>query len=215
MAKLYLKFKKLVEENLKYLISSVLLAVPLYPKFPLFFLPGVSVSVRIEDFLILSVVLLFLSANITQIFKIIKNRFISLLLISLFIALASSVFGSYLSQTTTLNVSLLHFFRRVEYLSLFVVSLFSIKKREDALLLIKVLMLTIFYAFIYGMGQKYLDLPIITTQNSEYSKGAALRYMPGGHLVSTFAGHYDLASYILLVSPILCLALFSFKNKIA
>ena len=42
----------------------------------------------------------------------------------------------------------------------------------------------------------------MTTQNEEYAKGRALYYTVSGHLVSTFAGHYDLASFLILVAPI-------------
>ena len=36
----------------KYLVSAIILAVPLYPKFPLIEVPGTFVSVRLEDFLL-------------------------------------------------------------------------------------------------------------------------------------------------------------------
>jgi O-antigen ligase len=68
--------------------------------------------------------------------------------------------------------------------------------------------IVIFWAFIYGVGQKYFSWPIITTQNLEYSKGIALRYMPGGHLVSTFAGHYDMATFLILVLPVILSTMF-------
>src|SRR6185369_8335743 len=56
--------------------------------------------------------------------------------------------------------------------------------------------------------------PVITTQNEEYSKGIALRYIPGGHLASTFAGHYDLATFLILVTPVFVSLLFASKNNL-
>jgi hypothetical protein len=53
----------------------------------------------------------------------------------------------------------------------------------------------------------------VTTQNFEYSKGVALRYTPGGHLPSTFAGHYDLATYLILVMPIFITSFLATKSK--
>lgn len=204
--------KKLINNNMIYVLGIVLLTVPLYPKFPLFFLPKTSVAVRLEDFVILSAGLLFLIANMTNILTILKNKIVLSIVLFFFIALASVLSGAYLTKTLTLQVGLLHLFRRVEYISLFVMSMFSIKTRENLSFLVKVTLLTFIYAFIYGFAQKYYGLPIITTQNSEYAKGAALLYRDGSHLVSTFAGHYDMASYILFLSPMLYLLLFANRD---
>ena len=42
-----------VDTIIKYGIAAILIAVPLYPKFPFLNVPGIYVSIRIEDFLIL------------------------------------------------------------------------------------------------------------------------------------------------------------------
>ena len=75
--------------------------------------------------------------------------------------------------------------------------------------------MVIFFAFVYGFGQRYFSWPIIITQNQEYSKGVALRWMPGSHINSTFAGHYDLATFLVLVLPVVITSLFILKNKLA
>jgi hypothetical protein len=77
---------------------------------------------------------------------------------------------------------------------------------------IKVLMITVFVAFLYGVGQRYFYLPVIMTQNSESSKGMALRWTPGSQATSTFAGHYDLAAFMVLVLPILISLIFVVKD---
>ncbi len=75
--------------------------------------------------------------------------------------------------------------------------------KKELLFFVACFAAVVVYAFGYGVGQKYFNWPIITTQNEEYSKGIALFYMPGGHLVSTFAGHYDMASVLILITPLL------------
>jgi len=66
--------------------------------------------------------------------------------------------------------------------------------------------------FIYGFGQKYFSFPVIITQNQEYSKGIALKWVPGSHINSTFAGHYDLATFLVFLLPIF-FNLFVFLKK--
>jgi hypothetical protein len=98
----------------------------------------------------------------------------------------------------------LHLLRRVEYaVPIFAVLAFYKKDvRSNLDFYIKILMIITLVAFLYGVGQRYFNFPIIDTQNNEYSKGIALRWTPGAHINSTFAGHYDLASYVVLVLPI-------------
>ncbi len=55
---------------------------------------------------------------------------------------------------------------------------------------------------------------MIVTQSPESSKGIAMRYIPGAHLSSTFAGHYDLSSFMVLVLPVFTALLFSVKGKL-
>ena len=73
-------------------------------------------------------------------------------------------------------------------------------------------MISILISFFYGFGQRHLNWPIIVTQNEEYAKGVALRYVPGGHINATFAGHYDLATFLILLLPITLSLLLLAKN---
>jgi O-antigen ligase len=59
---------------------------------------------------------------------------------------------------------------------------------------------------LFGLGQQFLHFPVITTTNSEFSKGLALSLGAGARINSTFAGHYDFAAF-LLFPLLLCLAL--------
>lgn len=212
------KLLKLFDESFgKYLLTAILLVVPLFPKFPAFRIPGTYVAVRLEDFLILFALLFFAIPFLQNIKSIFKNNVSRSILIFLGIGLVSLLSGVYLTQTVDLKIGFLHWFRRVEYLSLFFVSFVYIRSNKDANLffdyVIKILIIINILVFAYGLGQKYIELPVIVTQNEEYSKGIALRWVPGAHINSTFAGHYDLASFMVLILPIFVTAFFVLKGK--
>lgn len=204
-------------ELLKVLITALVIVIPLYPKFPSIIIPGIYVSIRLEDFLILFCLLIFSIPIISNLKEILKSKISKSIILFLFIGFASVLSGILITHTTVPTISLLHFFRRVEYLSLFFVGFVYIKKNTNSNFfeyLIKVLVLVNLIIFLYGLGQRFLHFPVIVTQNEEYSKGIALQWVPGSHINSTFAGHYDLASYLVLTAPIFISAFFVFKNKI-
>lgn len=212
------KLLKLFDGSIgKYLLTAILLVVPLFPKFPAFRIPGTYVAVRLEDFLILFAILFFTIPILQNIKSIFKNNVSRSILIFLGIGLVSLISGIYLTQTVDLKIGFLHWFRRVEYLSLFFVSFVYIRSNKDNNLffdyVIKILIIINLLVFAYGLGQKYVELPVIVTQNEEYSKGIALRWVPGAHINSTFAGHYDLASFMVLILPIFVTAFFVLKDK--
>ena len=202
----------------KSLITALLVFIPLYPKFPALRLMGVYVSIRLEDFLILFTLLFFLYSIIKNFKPIFEQKLARAIILFLFIGLASTISAIFLTQTVSSGIVLLHWFRRIEYLSLFFIGFTYIKYiNKDKNIFeyfIKVLLLVNLFILLYGLGQKYLSLPVITTQNEEYSKGIALRWVPGSHINSTFAGHYDLASYLVLTIPIFVTSFFVLKGKV-
>lgn len=208
-------FSKL-ESFKKYLIAALILAIPLYPKFPLFPIPGTYVAIRLEDFLISLTLSTFLFSGISDRKFILKDR----VLLSIFMYLgvgALSLFSSTLiTQTVDPKLGFLHWIRRIEYLSMFFVGYSYLKHNPKSIhFFMKLLPIVIFIAFIYGLGQRYFTWPIIITQNEEYAKGVALRYIEGSHINSTFAGHYDLATYLVFTLPlILSLVIHSRKINI-
>lgn len=56
---------------------------------------------------------------------------------------------------------------------------------------------------IYGYGQRYHYWPVYSTMNREFSKGIRLYLTENARVQSTFAGHYDLGAYLVIVLPIL------------
>lgn len=198
----------------KYLAAAALIIVILYPKFPFISVPGTSVSIRIEDFLLLLLGLVTLVKILFNFKKFLNDKIVLSFLLFFAVGFVSLAAGAFISQTVTLSIGTLHLLRRVEYaVPLFAaLSLLQKDARTNLDFYIKILMVVTAVVFLYGFGQRYFNLPIVDTQNDEYSKGIALRWTPGAHINSTFAGHYDLASFIVLVLPIFTTLFFLTKD---
>lgn len=209
------KLSQLFDSALKYGTAAILLAIPLYPKFPFIRIPGTYVSIRLEDFLILAISFVVLVKYLPAVKDIFKNGIERSIILFLGISLLSLISGVFLLQTTEFRIGVLHWVRRVEYFVPFFVGLLVLKSQKTGILnyFLKVLMVVVFVAFLYGFGQKYFNLPVIITQSEEYAKGVALSWTPGSHIASTFAGHYDLATFLVFVLPILISSFFILKEK--
>ena len=211
MQKLFLKLKNFIDkyELLKFGVAAMLLTIPIYPKFPFLAVGGSYVSIRLEDFMMVLIVGVWFLRTLPDYKNLLKNRVGQAIVIFWAITFISLISAIFLTKTVDYHVVILHWLRRVEYMITFFIGLSTVKSRKDIEFYIKTIFIVIFVVFIFGLGQKFFNWPIITTQNEEYSRGVALRYMPGGHLPSTFAGHYDLAAYIILTSPMLIALAFS------
>jgi len=120
----------------------------------------------------------------------------------------SIALGIFLLQTIPFEVlhigkSALHYFRYLEYFSLFFIAFSGIRTKKQATKAVFVLAATTFLIIIYGIGQKYLHFPLYSTMNREYSKGQAFYLEEGGKISATFGGHYDLAAYLVIILPLL------------
>ncbi len=208
MQKLSQKFESLI----KYLIAAIIVFAGLFMKFPLVFVEGSSVSVRFEDFLILITVIIWIVYVVSEkkikfVFGNILTRTISLY----FLVTALSLFaGIFLTNTVSPLAGIFHWARRFELMILAPIVATSIKKRSDFRFLIKVFVLTSIVVVAYGFGQKYLHFPLVSTINSESSIGKVTYLDEGGRLVSTFAGHYDLAVYLMI--SIIAGGVYAIKN---
>jgi len=212
------KLLRLSEKISKYLIAAVLIIVPLLPKFPLVKVPGTYVAIRFEDILMFFLALILIPKFIVDFKKIWKDKIASSILIFFTVTFISLLAGTFLTQTVELRLGLLHWARRIEYIVPFLATYLLIPREkigESVKFYFKILLIVMTLAFVYGMGQKYYNLPVIITQNEQYSKGIALRWTEGAHINSTFAGHYDLSAFVVLVMPIFLAALFSLKEKLS
>lgn len=198
----------------------LLVFIPLYPKWPLFdILPGYNVRVRLEDILILGINLYFITQLIRKKIKLTQAPLLKPILIYLFIGFISTLSALFITQTVNsefiqIAKIYLHWFRRIEYFSLFFIFFFALKNSQQILTYIYLLMFTIFSVSIYGFGQKYLYWPAYSTMNREFSKGIALYLTEHARVLSTFGGHFDLAGYILLTLIPLIIIGFVYEKKL-
>ena len=194
-------------------LAVLILFIPLYPKFPLFSVSGTYVAIRLDDIVIALVVLSWLIFQIKHKFPIFKQK-ISWLFIVYFVAITVSFFNALLIyQTEAPKILLLHLVRRFEYMSLFFVTLESAKSLFDFKFYYLIGLFSAVLVSIYGYGQKYLNFPIISTMNSEFSKGQLLQMNIWTRISATFAGHYDLAAYLSVVLIIILGVALITKNK--
>src|SRR3990172_6263603 len=209
------KLLRLPDYLLQYLVSAIIIAVPLYPKFPFIGVPGTFVSVRGEDVLIMISFLVWLAFFFPGIKSFFKNDVFRTVTLFLVVGAISLFSATFITHTVTPHIGVLHWLRRIEYFVPLFLGMTVIKREPGNLnFYLKIIFLVIFFAFVYGFGQRYFSWPIIITQNQEYSKGVALRWMPGSHINSTFAGHYDLATFLVLVLPLVITSLFILKGKL-
>lgn len=95
---------------------------------------------------------------------------------------------------------------------LFIVAATSITTLKQVKTISIAFLITSIAIIFYGFGQIFLDFPVISTTNSEFSKGLVLRLTEGARVNSTFAGHYDLAVFLSLVLILLASLFFYFKK---
>ncbi|KKQ24239.1 MAG: hypothetical protein US40_C0002G0069 [Candidatus Roizmanbacteria bacterium GW2011_GWC2_37_13] len=208
-------FFKWIDNNLvKILLTGFIFLVPLWPKLPIRMINYTYIAIRFEDIYLVFMILAFFVQLIRK--KIILNKSYLWLFILFWLSLfASVIWGIYFEKTIIFyHLGYLHALRRVEYMSAFFIAASVIKTKEDFFQLIKVFFFSVFLVSLYGLGQKYLGFPAVQTMNPEYAKGYILNLTPEARISSTFAGHYDLASYLAFAIPLIISFSFFFKKKL-
>lgn len=195
----------------KWGLAVILLAVPLYPKFPVFNIPGTYVAVRAEDFIIAILLFFFLDYVLRNFKSFFTDRINQAIFLFILAGLISLLSGVLITQTVSPHIGFLHWARRIEYIIPFFIAA-SFARRENSGFFIKLLFVASFLVFVYGFGQMNFSFPVISTQNDEFSKGLALKWVPGSRLHSTFAGHYDLSAWLVMFFPFAFAWLFLLKN---
>ncbi|MBI4067692.1 glycosyltransferase family 39 protein [Candidatus Gottesmanbacteria bacterium] len=208
-----------LDDNLISILAAVLLVfIPLYPKKPLFdILPGYIVRIRVEDFLVAITSVLWLIWIIRGKINFKRNLVALFIGIYLLVGLLSMLSAIFVTQTVPLSMihvgkMALHFFRRIEYFSLFFIFYTTIKSLKQVKTYLILLIATMVAVTLYGYGQKYLYWPAFSTMNREFSKGWALYLTPHSRVLSTFGGHYDLAAFTMMLLVILWATFFSIKK---
>lgn len=182
------------------LIVVLFVFIPLYPKFPLLNIKGTFVAIRLEDLLIsLTLIIWIVKLYVGSEWKELLRDKIILTLGLFFLIGAVSLFSSlFLTNTAMFSLSTFHFLRRIELMMLLPVLMTVVTTKKQVITILSVLMGVTFIVNVYAVGQQYLDWPVISTTNSEFSKGLLLHLTPGARVNSTFAGHYDLAVFLVM-----------------
>ncbi len=200
------RLKKLLKTIDNYLFPTsfiiFIFLIPLYPKIPLIPVNFTYVAIRLEDIYFVFLSLLFGFYFIRRKYKVDKNmlKWFIFFWVAIFISYAAGVI--LLKTIEFPKVGFLHTLRRVEYMLPFFYAAALIKRREDLLRYLKIFLFVLALVNLYALGQRYLNFPAIQTMNPEYAKGRLLFLTPEARVSSTFAGHYDLAAYLVLFIPL-------------
>ncbi len=211
--------KKLIEWFNRWWLAAasifLLIFIPLYPKLPLLDIKNTWVYVRVEDFIVLFVllgwVIHFFRSRLT-----IKTP-LTLPILAFWIIGGLATLHSILLIAPIVweifpNVALLSFIRRIEYMSLFFVSFSAAKDKRYLTYVSIALVFTVLCVSLYGLGQKYIGLPAYLTMNEEFAKGVPIQLSALSRVSSTFGGHYDLAAYLVLTLPIVVSLIFGVRS---
>lgn len=211
-----------LSDNLLFVYTLFLLAfIPLFPKIPLLDVQHTWVYIRIEDILVALAVSLFGIQLIRR--KATLNTPLSLpILIFWIVGLISTVYAVLFIFPQLIGVypeiAALHYIRRIEYLSLFFIAFNSIRNKKQIYPVITLLITVLIIVCLYALGQKGIlvgwenRFPAFSTMNEEFAKGIPLQISALGRVSSTFAGHYDLAAYLVLMIPIVGALAFGLKK---
>jgi len=207
------KLLKWLDNNiLKVLLVGYIFFIPLYPKLPFRMVDYTYIAIRLEDFFVALVYIVFVVQLMRK--KITLNKTYLTLFILFWCSVFISFFLGYFVQHTIVikNVGFLNALRRIEYMSIFFVFASSVKSKKDVIFYLRFILATIVLVTVYGIGQKYLGWPAVQTMNPEYAKGYLLVLDSWARISSTFGGNYDLSAFILFFLPLI-LALTAKVNK--
>lgn len=206
----------IISNILFFLVLFLFVFIPLYPKFPLLNITGTFVAVRLEDLLIGLTVLLWgiylvLSGNLRNF---INDKLNQAILLFFFIGAVSLFSAVFLTHSVVFHLGVFHFFRRIEFMILLPLVLSVVKTEKKLIWILVTLAFVVLSINLYALGQEYLGWPVISTTNSEFSKGLILYLTTGARVNSTFAGHYDLAVFLAMTMSVLTALYFAARKKV-
>lgn len=212
MKKLKNSFRWLDNNILSVLVGVFIFLIPLYPKLPLRMVNYTYIAVRIED---VFTAFLFIVYFIQLIRKKVSINKKFLLLFALYwgAVFLSAFYNIFVTKIIYIShLGLLHAARRVEYMGIFLIVLSIVKTKKSFLRYLSLILFSLLLVNVYALGQKFIGWPAVQTMNPEYAKGYLLFLTPEARVSSTFAGHYDLAAYLVFLMPILLGYYFLRKN---
>lgn len=212
-----------LEKNILELAAGFLLVfIPLYPKWPLTdILPGYIVRIRLEDFLVAAVILVWLSFLIRRKKSIRSNPLTIPIAVYLGIGILSSFSAVLITKTVPMETThmaklFLHWMRRVEYMALAFIFFSAIKTKKQIMRFVTIIAYVVIVLTLYGFGQKYFQFPVYSTMNREFAKGWRLVLTEHARVPSTFAGHYDFAAYsVISISIVIGMMFYNKKSLLS
>jgi len=183
-----------------------LIFIPLYMKFPLLSISGTFVSVRLDDIVIFICFvswLVYITSK-RKLGEFTRSDLFYVLFAFFAIGVFSTISGVILTKTIKLNLGILHLARRFEFMVFMPVAYTLAKSSKLRKKIVSILFLVALLVNFYAIGQKWLSFPAVSTTNAELSKGKVYFLGVGDRISSTFAGHYDLAVFLMIV---VCLAI--------
>lgn len=213
MKKLVSLLKKIDDNILRYLVGIYIFFIPLCFKIPIKTINYTYIAYRPDDVFIALIVGVFFIQVIRRKVQF-KPPFFILFVLFWLAVLISANFGIFIGKTIEFkHLGILHSLRRIQYMLPFFIGFSVVKTEKDFMNYLKLLLLSIFIVCVYGIGQKFLGWPAVQTMNPEYSRGHLLTLTPEARISSTFAGHYDLAAYLILLLPFIY-GFYFFRKKI-
>lgn len=195
-------------KNKDLLLIGVLGVVILLPKLSFIQVIGTTTDIRIEDFLLAAIYLIWIAEKIFG-----KEKFHFTLvhkLMMLFIVIASigTIWGIINGTVQYHLLGILNILRRVEYFLMFFVAYDWLKPKR----LFRYIEILIAYSVgtvLVGLLQYINLLPMFP---SWAFPGRVLYYKQFSFLLSTFGGHYDFGGFLILIAPITIATFFLVKQ---
>lgn len=194
------KYLPVFERLIFWLILFLFFFIPLYFKFPLFSFKETFVSIRLEDIVIAFIYLLFGAyLYFSKTYKIIiKDKLFLSIIVFYFVGLVSLLSSAFLIETVNFKIAIFHYLRKIETISLIFMGLVIVKEKKQVTITLFLWSLVSAIVCFYAFGQKYFHFPVISTINSELSKGLVYYLGDFDRVSSTFSGHYDLAVFLVM-----------------
>ncbi len=212
MKKLFGLLKWTDDHLIPILVGIFIFLIPLYPKLPLHMINYTYIALRVEDIYTAVLILIFLIQLLRKKVQF-KSQFFILFSLFWLVVFASYFWGYYVAHTIRINhLGFLNSLRRVEYMSIFFIAAAVIRNKRDFFVYMGLVLFGLLIVGIYGLGQKFIGWPAVQTMNPEYAKGYILFLTPEARISSTFAGHYDLAAYMVFLMPVVWGFYFAKKN---
>ncbi len=189
--------------------------IPLYPKVPLINVMRTFVYIRLEDFLVAFAIGIYIVRRIRE-RKIPQTPLTWPIFVYWGVGITSAIWSILFIGPKLVgyfpHLVLLHYLRRIEYMMLFFMAFDVVaRKKSFVTAIVWTLAGTTLAIIVYGLGQKFFGWPAFLTMNEEFAKGIPLRLPQTARIPSTFAGHYDLAAFVVLTIPILAAFVFAAK----